>query len=138
MFKKLALTLSLTLLSASAALAVNMMEPATLKAMIDKKQPVVLVDIQPAADFEKHHLAGSIETNAFPAKKDDEKKRLDKALPAIGKSTATVVVVCPKGKTGAVNSYNYLITKGVPEARLQVLKGGISDWPYKEMFVKGR
>lgn len=138
MFKKVVASLAITMFSASAALAVNMMEPAALKTVIDKKQPVVLVDIQPASDFEKHHLPGSIETNAFPAKKDDEKKRLDKALPAINKSAATVVVVCPKGKTGAVNSYNYLITKGVPEARLQVLKGGISDWPYKEMFVKGR
>ena len=97
-----------------------------------------MVDIQPAADFAKQHLPGSIETNAFPAKSDEEKARLNKALPAINGSKAPVVVLCPRGKSGAKNSYEYLQSKGVPENRLQILEGGIADWPFTEMFVKGR
>ena len=64
MFKKAMITLALTLASATVALAANYIEPEELKVILDKKQPVILVDIQPAADFEKQHLAGSIETNA--------------------------------------------------------------------------
>ena len=138
MFKQIALSAVITLLSATVALAANYIEPQELKELLDKKKPVILVDIQPAADFEKQHLPGSIETNAFPAKKDDEKKRLDKTLPIIKASKDPVVVVCPRGKSGAKNSYEYLVTQGVPEERMTILEGGIYEWPYKDLFVKGR
>ena len=138
MFKRIALSLAFPLLAAGPALATNYITPANLKKMLDEKQKVILVDIQPAADFEKQHLPGSIETNAFPGKTDEEKSRLDKALPAINGSKAPVIVLCPRGKSGAKNSYDYLQSKGVVENRLQILEGGIADWPYAEMFVKGR
>ena len=138
MIKRIALSLAFTLLTAGPALATNYIAPANLKKMLDAKQEVILVDIQPAADFAKHHLPGSIETNAFPAKSDEEKARLNKTLPAINASKAQVIVLCPRGKSGAKNSYEYLQSKGVPETRLQILEGGIADWPYAGMFVKGR
>ncbi|MBJ6727961.1 rhodanese-like domain-containing protein [Geomesophilobacter sediminis] len=138
MFKKLALALALTLASATVALAANYIEPQELKELLDQKKPVILVDIQPAADFEKHHLPGSIETNAFPAKTDVEKARLDQALAVIKASKAPVVVICPRGKSGAKNSYNYLQSKGVSEDRMTILEGGIFEWPYQALFVKGR
>lgn len=138
MFKRIVLTLALTLMSATVALAANYIEPQELKALLDKKSEVILVDIQPAADFEKQHLPGSIETNAFPAVKDEEKSRLDKALAVIKASKAQVIVLCPRGKSGAKNSYNYLESKGVPEERMQILEDGIAGWPYKELFVTGR
>ena len=138
MLKRIALSLALTLLAAGPALATNYITPAKLKKMLDAKQEVIMVDIQPVADFAKQHLPGSIETNAFPAKSDEEKGRLNKALPAINASKAPVIVLCPRGKSGAKNSYDYLQSKGVVENRLQILEGGIADWPYTEMFVKGR
>ena len=138
MLKKVVLSMALILVSATAALAANYIDPAELKELLDKKKPVIMVDIQPAADFEKQHLAGSIETNAFPAKTVEEKKRLDKALLIIKASTAPVVVICPRGKSGAKNSYEYIVSQGVSEDRMQILDGGITVWPYKELFVKGR
>lgn len=138
MLKKIALSLAVVVISSTAALAANYIEPQELKELLDKKQPVILVDIQPATDFEQHHLAGSIETNAFPAKTAEETARLDKALTVIKASKDPVVVICPRGKTGAKNSYNYLESKGISEDRMQILEGGIFEWPYKEMFVKGR
>ncbi|MHB8056418.1 MAG: rhodanese-like domain-containing protein [Desulfuromonadaceae bacterium] len=138
MLKRIALALSLTLLSASVVLAANYIEPQQLKELLDKKLPVILVDIQPAADFEKQHLPGSIETNAFPAAKDEEKARLDRALIVIKATTYPVVVICPRGKSGAKNSYSYLESRGVPEERMQILEDGIAGWPYRELFVIGR
>lgn len=138
MLKKLVLSFTLTLASATMALAANYIEPQELKELLDKKTPVILVDIQPAADFEKQHIPGSIETNAFPAKTDEEKARLDKVLARIKISKDLVVVVCPRGKSGAKNSYNYLESKGVSEDRMQILEGGIAEWPFKELFVTGR
>ena len=104
MLKKITLALFLIIVTASAALAANYIEPQELKELLNQKKPVILVDIQPAADFEKHHLAGSLETNAFPAKTNEEKKRLEKVLPLIKISNAPVVVICPRGPSGAKNS----------------------------------
>ncbi len=120
------------------ALAANYVKPDVFKQWLVSNKSLVLVDIQPAEDFGDQHFKGSIETNAFPAKSDEEKKRLDKALPKIQSSKGDVVIICPKGKGGAVNSYEYLKSKGVPESRLVILEGGIDGWPYPELFVKGR
>jgi hypothetical protein len=49
-----------------------------------------------------------------------------------------VVIICPRGKSGASNTYDYIKSKGIPENRLYILEGGIAGWPYKEMLIKGR
>jgi rhodanese-related sulfurtransferase len=99
---------------------------------------MTIVDIQPKNEFEQHHFKGSIETNAFPAKTDEEKKRLDSVIEKIKKSSEDVVIICPRGKSGASNTYDYIKSKGIPENRLYILEGGIAGWPYKEMLIKGR
>jgi len=133
------LTLSaLLVLSATAAFAANYIKPQDVKELLDNKKPIILVDIQTAGEFEKHHLPDSIETNAFPAKADEEKSRLDKVLPVIKGSDSPVVVICPRGKSGAKNSYEYLESKGVSEGRMTILEGGIAGWPYKELLSTGR
>jgi len=138
MLKRTLIAVVLTIFTVSAAFAANYMEPQELRQMIEQKKPVILIDIQPAADFEKHHLPGAIETNAYPVKSDEEKKRLDKSLDTIKKSEELVVIICPRGGSGAINSYNYYLSQGIPENRLTILKGGNDKWPYPGMFVKGR
>ncbi len=102
-----------------------------LSKRIQNGPSVILVDICPAAQFAKGHIPGAIETNAFPVKKDEEKARLDKAMPKINGSSDDVVILCPKGGMGAKNTYDYFKSKGVPEKRLLILKNGMAGWPYK-------
>ena len=123
---------------AGKASAANMVSPDTFKQWIDGNKPVTVVDIQPAGEYEAHHFKGSIETNAFPAKDDEEKKKLDKVLTAIKASKDDVVIICPRGRSGASNAYYHLKSQGVDEKRLFILEGGMQDWPYKDMLVKGR
>ena len=137
MLKKLVIS-ALLLTSASLACAANYISPDELKLMIQQQKDVVLVDIQPANEFEQHYLKGAIETNAFPAKSPDEKQRLDKTLPVISASSAPVVIICPRGGSGAKNSYEYFQAQGVPEDRLLILKGGIAGWPHQELLQHGR
>jgi rhodanese-related sulfurtransferase len=120
------------------ALASNYVKPDVFKQWLTDNRPLVIVDIQTAEDFGNHHFKGSIETNAFPAKSDEAKKLLDKTLPKIQTSKGDVVIICPMGKGGARNTYDYLKSKGVPENRLFILEGGIDGWPYPDLFVKGR
>ena len=120
------------------ALAKNYVKPDIFKQWLTSNRSIVIVDIQPAKEFGNHHFKGSIETNAFPSKSDEEKRRLDDVIPKIQASKGEVVIICPKGKGGAVNTYEYLQSKGVPESRLFILEDGIDGWPYPDLFVKGR
>ncbi len=122
----------------SNAFAANMLKPELFKQWLESGKKMIIVDIQPKDEFEKHHFLGSVETNAFPAKTDEEKKRLDPVIEKIKQSKDDVVIICPRGKSGASNTYEYLKSKGIPENRLYILEGGIAGWPYKEMLQKGR
>lgn len=122
----------------SVAHAANYISQEELTTLIKQQKEVVIVDIQPAAEFEQHRLQGSVETNAFPAKTAAEKQKLDTALPVISATAAPVVIVCPRGGSGAKNSYDYLLGKGIPEERLLILKGGIAGWSGQDLILHGR
>lgn len=138
MKKVVVLTVSFIFVLTSFAFAANKLKPDVFKQWIENKKSMIIVDIQPANEFEQHHFEGSIETNAFPAKTDEEKARLNKALDKIKASKEDVVIICPRGRSGAMNTYEYFKSKGVDEKRLYILEGGIAGWPYKEMLKKKR
>lgn len=110
----------------------NYITPENLVDWLKGKKQFFIVDIQPKKAFDDEHIVGAIPTYAFPAKTDEEKKRLDPVIEKIKKSSVPVVVVCPAGKTGAENAYNYIKSKGVDEKRLYILKGGMGNWIYEE------
>jgi hypothetical protein len=58
----------------------------TFKQWLESGKKMVLVDIQPPADFAKRHFKGALETGAYPVKSDAEKKRLDSILDRINTS----------------------------------------------------
>jgi rhodanese-related sulfurtransferase len=132
------MALALFLYSAIPAMAQNYVKPDVFKQWLESGKSMFIVDIQTPDEFAMHHFKKAIETNAFPAKTDDEKKKLDPVLVKIKASKDDVVIVCPRGGGGARNTYDYFKTKGVPESRMYILEKGISGWPYKDMFVKGR
>ena len=138
MKKMFFLSLALLLYSVISASAENYVKPDQFKQWIETSKPVQIVDIQPAEEFEKHHFKNSIQTNAFPAKSDAEKERLDRILPALQASKEDIVIVCPRGGGGAKNTYEHLKAKGIPESRLFILEKGVEGWPYKEMFIQGK
>lgn len=136
--KKHSLLALIFLLLTTSAYAANYVKPEDFKKWLETGKRMIIVDIQPKEEFEKHHFQGSIETNAFPAKTDEEKNRLEPALKTAKESKDDVVIVCPRGRSGAMNTYEYFKANGISENRLFILEGGIADWPYKEMFQKGR
>lgn len=123
---------------ATAAFGANYVKPEEFKNWVEGGRRMIVVDIQPAEDFSAQHFKGSIETNAFPVRSEGDKKKLEKVLKQIQSSQDDVVIICPRGKRGASNAYEYLRSAGVAEGRLHILEGGVAEWPYKEMFEKGR
>ena len=138
MKKMLCLSLAVFLYSIASASAENYVKPDQFKQWIETSKPVQIVDIQPAEAFEKHHFKNTIQTNAFPAKSDAEKERLDRILPTLQSSKDDIVIVCPRGGSGAKNTYEHLKSKGIFESRLFILEKGVEGWPYKEMFIQGK
>ncbi|MDI6801453.1 MAG: rhodanese-like domain-containing protein [Thermodesulfovibrionales bacterium] len=138
MRKYLVLAMAFVFVLTTSAFAANMVKADEFKKWLESGKKMIIVDIQPKDEFEKHHFKDSIETNAYPAKTDEEKKRLDKTIPIIQASKDDVVIICPRGGSGASNTYDYLKSKDVPENRLYILEGGIAGWPYKEMLIKRR
>ena len=94
----------LMLLSSTSAVATNDVAPGNFKEWLAAGKKMIIVDVQPAADFAQHHFKGALQTNAFPGKTEEEKKRLDPALSKIAASQDAVVIVCPRGGGGATGS----------------------------------
>jgi rhodanese-related sulfurtransferase len=135
---KMGTILAVLLFSVTLAHAENYVNPDQFKQWLETSKPFQIVDIQTREEFEKHHFMGSIETNAYPVKSDEEKQRLDQILPVLQASKDNVVVVCPRGGGGAKNTYEHLKSKGIPEDRLFILEKGVDGWPYTEWFVQGK
>ncbi len=108
-----------------------------LNQRIKQGPPVILVDICPVEQFAKGHIPGSLETNAYPVKTDEEKARLDKVMLKITASSDDVVILCPKGGSGAKNTFDYFKSKGISEKRLLILENGVSEWPYEKRMKEG-
>ena len=97
----------------------------------------LVVDVQTYDGYLNGHFPGSIPTHAYPVVTSQQKKQVEAIIPTIKKSKKPVVLVCFGGITGAPNARVHLVSKGVPNKRLFILKGGSIGWPWKGMFVSG-
>ncbi len=128
------------LLVAAAALAADYryVSADTFKGWLEGGKQMIIVDIQPPADFGRKHFKGAVETNAFPVSSDDDKRKLDGVLKKIGATRDDIVIVCPRGGGGARNTYDYLKSRGVEETRMYILEKGAAGWPWPTLCVTGR
>ncbi|MRR59098.1 MAG: rhodanese-like domain-containing protein [Deltaproteobacteria bacterium] len=134
----IASALLLLICATVSAAGYNYVSPDKFKEWLSTGKKTIIVDIQVPDEFAKRHFSGSLETNAYPVKSDEERKRLDAVLDKINASNDDVVIVCPRGGGGAKNTYDYLKSKGVAEKRLFILEKGMEGWPYPEMCRSGR
>ena len=91
---------------------------------------MMIIDICPVEQFAKGHIKGSLETNAYPVKTEEEKARLAKLLPDIKASTDDIIIICPRGGGGAKNTVDFYKANDIDEKRLLILEKGMDKWPY--------
>lgn len=108
----------------------NYMSPAALQNALDNKADIAIIDIQPADQFKSHHVKGSVQTCAYPAKTVADTEKLNAAILELKKSTKPIVIVCPGGRGGAERSINYMAKQGIAPYRLFILTNGQGGWPY--------
>jgi len=104
----------------------------TAKMIREEPNKVALVDIQVKDGFNKEHLKGALETNAYPVKTDAEKESLAKLLPTF-KPDQKIVIVCPRGAGGAERAYDFYVDKGVKKENLVILTKGQEGWPREKI-----
>jgi thiosulfate/3-mercaptopyruvate sulfurtransferase len=97
----------------------------------------IVVDVQTYDGYLKMHFPGSLTTHAYPVTSPSQVKQVEAIIPTLMASNKPVVLVCFGGITGAPNARNLLVSRGVPNRRLYVLKGGSLGFPYKDMMVSG-
>jgi len=119
----------------SFVLAFNMMTAEELKVRLDTKEPTILLDIQKKNAYKEHHFYGSIRTYAYPAKTDSELESAVQAVRMHEQTGNAVVIVGPRGGRASQRTTDFLITRGVPEEKIFILKGGIKKWPYTKMLL---
>lgn len=112
------------------------LSPADVKQKITDQAPMLLVDIQVEAEFNKHHLVGALESNAYPVKSDADRQKLNSVMAQVLPSVDPVVIVCPRGGGGAKRAYDYLLSQGVATERLFILEKGQDGWPYPDLLEK--
>ncbi|MBA3010005.1 MAG: rhodanese-like domain-containing protein [Desulfobacula sp.] len=116
---------------AVAADTYNYIKAKDLNVRLSAGSPMIIVDICPVEQFTKGHVKGSIETNAYPVKTEEEKAKLAAILPKLKASADDIIVVCPKGGGGATKTVDYYKAGGIDEKRLLILEKGMGEWPYE-------
>ncbi len=106
-----------------------------LKADLESGKDIFLLDLQPEENYNEHHLKGAVATYAFPVETDAEKAAIDTVLPdAQGK---VLVIVCPGGKKGANNTWDYLTDNGYDMSTVFILENGQNGWLHAELLADG-
>ena len=127
-----ALTVCLLLPALSWASDYNSISQDAMKQRLESHDPMTIVDICPLEMFAAGHIPGSIETNAYPVKTDEERAKLHAILPQLTANADDVVIVCPGGAGGAQRTYDYYKANGIDEKRLLILEKGMKGWPYQK------
>jgi rhodanese-related sulfurtransferase len=97
--------------------------------------PTILVDIQNKNAYQEHHFYNSIITYAYPARTELDTQSLVQALRMYEQTQNDVVIIGPRGGRACTRTHDFLVKRGIPAEKIFILKGGIRDWPYKEMLL---
>lgn len=102
-----------------------------MRARLSSNDKMHIVDICPVDLYAEKHLPGSVETNAYPVKTDEERAKLTPLLDDLTADNDDIVIVCPGGRGGAKRTYDYFMKNGIAESRLLILEHGMKGWPYE-------
>lgn len=109
-----------------------------LKARLEAKEKMFIVDLQTQADYDKKHIVGSISTDAFGMDTDEKKDRVAALVKDFSTGSEPIVLICPKGKSNAEKAFNLYLEKGIDRSRLLILKDGMTGWPYDDLTASAK
>ncbi|MEA2115093.1 MAG: rhodanese-like domain-containing protein [Thermodesulfobacteriota bacterium] len=120
---------------ATAGIEYNYIDSDSLMISLQEKESVHLVDIQKKNDFLQHHFFGSVVTDAYPVKSEQDMSRIKEIIPDLQATDKPVVIIGPRGTRAAGRAYEYLLEQGIAAQRLAILQKGIRGWPAPEILL---
>jgi len=102
-----------------------------MRARLNAKDDMHIVDICPVDLYAEKHLPGSVETNAYPVKTEEERAKLTPLLDDLKADAKDIIIVCPGGAGGAQRTYEYFAANGIDAGRMKILEHGMKGWPYE-------
>jgi thiosulfate/3-mercaptopyruvate sulfurtransferase len=106
-----------------------------LKADIEAGEDMFLLDIQLEDAYNTAHLYGAVATYAFPVDTDEAKAKVDAVLG--GAEGKPLIIICPGGKGGANNTWDYLSSIQYDMSSAFILENGQNGWPFPELLASG-
>jgi len=85
---------------------------------------MVIMTAQTEKEYATGYIDAAYPTYARPLKTDADFAKLNPFLEKIKDTDADVVLICPRGASGAERPYTYFKKHGIEEKRLLILEGG--------------
>lgn len=124
----LTFALSLTLASVAVANDYNYISPQELKVRLDageiEQGKMIMISSQTNEEYASGHLAEAIPTYARPLKSEADYRKLDAVMEQIQTADTDIILICPRGKSGATLPFDYFKEKGIDTSRMLILNGG--------------
>lgn len=124
----LTFALTLTLTSFVSAKDYNYISPQEFKARLDagdvESGKLMVFSSQTQEEFASGYLPVAIQTFARPLESEADYRKLDIILDRAKATNEDIVVICPRGKSGATRPYDYLQKNGIDPSRMFVLTNG--------------
>lgn len=124
----LTFALSLTLTSIGIAKDYNYISPQEFKARLDagevEQGKLMVFSTQDHKEFASGYLPVAVQTFARPLESEDDYRKLDIVLARAKATTEDIVVICPRGGSGATRPYDYLQKNGIDASRMFILTKG--------------
>lgn len=85
---------------------------------------MIMVSSQNEEEYESGYMEDAIQTFSRPLETDEDFAKLDDALAEIESGDMDVIIICPRGGSGATRPFDYFVENGVDSDRLLILSGG--------------
>ena len=124
----LAFVLSLAMTSLGIAKDYNYISPQEFKARLDagdvEQGKLMVFSSQNHKEFASGYLPIAIQTFARPLESEADYRKLDIVLDRAKVTSEDIVVICPRGGSGATRPYDYLQKNGIDPSRMFILTKG--------------
>ncbi len=106
----------------------NSISPQDLKTRLDRgdieQGRLTLFSTQTEKEYAKGFLPTAIPTFARPLESKSDYRKLDPVLAHVKGSDTEIVIICPRGGSGARRAYDYFKEHGIEPGRMLLLEGG--------------
>jgi len=130
--------MSLALTSIAVANNYNYISPQELKVRLDageiEKGTMMMFSTQMEKEYATGYLPAAIQTFARPLESEADYRKLDPVLEKVKGTEEDIIIICPRGGSGATRPFDYFKQNGINPDRLLILTKG--QEAYNKAFPK--